>query len=59
MTTTCDSCGVEGETVSEVRRLYITPPAWDTEGKITEAADTERWCLTCIAHYPHQPVEAA
>ncbi len=50
---------MDDETTTEVRRLYITPPAWDTEGKITEAVDTEQWCLTCIAHYPHQPVEAA
>ena len=29
---TCDSCGSEEE-VTEVRRVYVTPESWDTEGK--------------------------
>ncbi len=36
--------------------MYVTPAAWDTEGKVEPAADTEHWCLTCLMHYPHQIV---
>ncbi len=56
MTTgTCDSCG-STEHVTTVRRVYVTPEAWDTEGKVEPSADTERWCDVCRAHYPHQDV---
>lgn len=54
-TGTCDSCGSE-EDVTEVRRVYVTPEDWDTEGKAEPQAGTERWCYACRAHYPHQEV---
>lgn len=53
----CDSCGTDDVTVTEVRRVYVTPGSWDTEAKVSPAADTERWCETCQLHYPHQPPE--
>lgn len=56
--TMCDSCGDEGVQVTEVVRVYVTPEAWDTEGKVTEAEGTEQWCLTCLVHYPHRVVGA-
>ena len=54
-TGTCDSCGRE-EAVTEVRRVYVTPEDWDTEGKVEPQAGTERWCDVCRTHYPHQEV---
>ena len=54
---TCDSCGAENEKVIEVRRVYVTPEAWDTEAKVSPARETERWCGACTLHYPHQTIE--
>ncbi len=55
----CDSCGRDDEPTTEVRRIYITPAAWDTEEKVTKAADTEAWCDVCRTHYPHEGPEIA
>jgi hypothetical protein len=55
---TCDSCGSEAVEVLRVRRAYVTPEAWDTEGKVDIVEDIERWCYPCRTHYPHQEVEA-
>ena len=54
-TGTCDSCG-SIEEVFVVRRVYVTPEDWDTEGKVEPATGTEVWCYTCRVHYPHQEV---
>jgi hypothetical protein len=51
---TCDSCGGEANDLEEVRRVYVTPEAWDTEGKVDVQDGTERWCFACRTHYPHQ-----
>jgi hypothetical protein len=37
-----------------VRRVYVTPEAWDTEGKAEVVDEVERWCFPCRTHYPHQ-----
>ncbi|MEM9611507.1 MAG: hypothetical protein AAF962_06895 [Actinomycetota bacterium] len=55
----CDSCGRDDEPTTEVRRIYITPAAWDTEEKVTKAPDTELWCDVCRTHYPHEGPDAA
>jgi hypothetical protein len=55
----CDSCGRDDEPLTEVRRLYITPESWDTEGRVDAAPDTERWCVVCQSHYPHQEPDLA
>lgn len=52
---TCESCGSEEE-VTAVRRVYVTPESWDTEGKAEPQSETEQWCLVCRTHYPHQEV---
>jgi hypothetical protein len=39
-----------------VRRLYVTPEAWDTPGKVEEG-DLEKWCFVCRTHYSHEVVE--
>ena len=50
----CDSCGSEAEEVVAVHRVYVTPEAWDTEGKVEVQDEVERWCFPCRTHYPHQ-----
>lgn len=52
----CDSCGDGDSTLVEVHRVYVTPAAWDTEGNVRVADETEQWCSTCLVHYPHQVV---
>jgi hypothetical protein len=52
----CESCGRDDEDVLLVRRLYITPEAWDTPGKVEEGGE-ERWCFVCRTHYPHDQLE--
>lgn len=51
----CESCG-DIAALTPVRRVYVTPAAWD-EAPSVRPAEIERWCQTCIAHYPHQAVE--
>ena len=55
-TGTCESCG-SVEELTTVRRVYVTPESWDTEGKVEPQEGTERWCYACTTHYPHQLVE--
>lgn len=55
-TGTCDSCGAEAGDLEEVKRVYVTPEAWDTEGKVEVQPGTETWCFSCRTHYPHQEV---
>jgi hypothetical protein len=52
----CESCGRDDEDVVVVRRLYVTPEAWDTPGKV-EPGDEEKWCFVCRTHYPHEELE--
>jgi hypothetical protein len=52
--TTCDSCGDRVEDLTPVRRQYVTPAAWDTEGKVETVAEVEQWCVVCLLHYPHE-----
>lgn len=40
-----------------VRRVYLTPAAWDREERVEVVADVERWCDVCREHYPHQLVD--
>lgn len=54
-TGTCESCG-SVEEVTTVRRVYVTPESWDTEGKAEPENETEQWCFACTTHYPHQEV---
>lgn len=55
----CDSCGADDDELTAVHRVYVTPEAWDTEGKVEVMPEVERWCYVCRTHYPHQPVDAA
>ena len=56
-TVRCTSCGSEADDVVDVRRVYVTPAAWDTEEKVEVVDEVEHWCFPCRTHYPHQEVE--
>jgi hypothetical protein len=59
----CASCGSPADDTAPVRRVYVTPGAWDL-GADEPAPDTvqvldevEAWCFPCRSQYPHQPLE--
>ena len=52
----CDSCGRDDEPIAPVKRVYLQVGDWDREEQVEVARDTERWCLVCREHYPHQPL---
>jgi hypothetical protein len=54
----CESCGATDEELALVRRVYVTPESWDTDGRV-EVAGLEWWCYVCRTHYPHQDPEPA
>lgn len=54
----CDSCGDDGTAVVAVHRVYVTPEAWDTEGKVEVVDEVERWCFPCRTSYPHEELDA-
>jgi hypothetical protein len=54
---TCESCGDLDVEVVLVRRLYVTPEAWDQAGRV-DAAGVEAWCFVCRTHYPHHELDA-
>ena len=56
MSATCDSCGREGEPLTPVHRVYVTPETWETPGAVRRLDDTEHWCFACLTHYPHERV---
>jgi hypothetical protein len=53
---TCESCGSDDESVVTVRRIYVTPEAWDTAASVA-LADVESWCFVCRTHYPHHELD--
>jgi hypothetical protein len=57
VTSTCDSCGAEESELYAVHRQYVTPAEWDTPGREVTLDEVERWCYSCLTHYPHVLVE--
>jgi hypothetical protein len=55
----CDSCGDDDVAVVRVHRIYVTPEAWDTEGKVEVVDEVERWCFPCRSSYPHEELDPA
>jgi hypothetical protein len=53
---TCESCGRDDEELHAVRRVYVTPDTWETEGSTRTLDEIEQWCFACCTHYPHEPV---
>jgi len=57
VTSSCDSCGAEEDELYAVHRQYVTPAEWDTPGREVTLDEVERWCYSCLTHYPHVLVE--
>jgi hypothetical protein len=57
VTSACDSCGRDGEALTAVHRLYVTPESWETPGSVRRVDDVEHWCYACLTHYPHERVD--
>jgi hypothetical protein len=37
-----------------VRRVYVTPKAWDSPDATARVVDEpELWCVSCMSQYPH------
>lgn len=51
----CDSCAGDATELYAVHRKYVTPAAWDQEPDERVLDDIERWCYSCLTHYPHEP----
>jgi hypothetical protein len=51
--TTCDSCGAAEDELYAVHRQYVTPAEWDAPGREVTLDEVERWCYSCLTHYPH------
>lgn len=53
----CESCAREDEDLILVRRTYVVPESWDTQGSSTTMTEAELWCFSCRSVYPHEVVE--
>ncbi len=49
----CESCGRDDDALTTVRRVWVTPEQWDTQGRL-DLGELESWCSVCMTHYPHQ-----
>jgi len=54
---TCESCGATEDELHAVHRRYVTPAEWDTPGREVTLDEVERWCYSCLTHYPHVLVD--
>ena len=52
----CHSCGGHGDDLQSVRRVYVTPAAWDRDGRVDVVDEPEHWCAACRSQYQHQPL---
>jgi hypothetical protein len=55
---TCASCGRHDEDTTAIYRVYVTPEAWDTPGRVTRLDEVEQWCFACRSSYPHEDASA-
>ena len=62
-TVNCESCGSPAVDTARVRRVYVTPGAWDLDADepaddtVQVVDEVEAWCFPCRSQYPHQPVD--
>jgi hypothetical protein len=54
----CENCAVEDDELVLVRRVYVTPEAWDRPARFDVVETPELWCISCISQYPHEVVAA-
>jgi hypothetical protein len=52
----CENCARDDDELVAVRRVYLTPASWDSEGSETVVEDVEWWCFSCRSQYPHRVV---
>lgn len=52
---TCESCGVEDESLAPVRRTYLAAPDGSRAARTLD--EIERWCVACLTSYPHEPAD--
>lgn len=52
---TCDSCGVEDDALTPVRRKYVGAPDGSSPERLVD--EIERWCVPCRTSYPHEPAD--
>ena len=50
---TCESCGVDDEVLTPVRRKYLAAPDGSSAGRVLD--EIELWCVPCLTSYPHEP----
>ena len=55
--TKCHNCDFEAIELAAVRRVYVTPEAWDTDPSVRVNPEVEWWCVSCITQYPSEPVD--
>ncbi|MGI8796383.1 MAG: hypothetical protein ACR2IR_07395 [Acidimicrobiia bacterium] len=52
----CENCAFPDEELVLVRRVYLTPEAWDRPASARVVEEAELWCVSCRSHYPNEPV---
>ena len=57
MAFTCQSCGGSEDSLTPVRRMYVTPETWESEHKQVVLPDVEQWCFACMTQYPHERLD--
>jgi len=53
----CENCGFPDVDRVRVRRVYVVPASWDSEGSETVVPEPEWWCISCCSQYPNDPAE--
>lgn len=48
----CENCAFADEELVLVRRVYVTPEAWDAPGSHQVVPEPELWCVSCVTQYP-------
>ena len=52
----CENCAVVDDELLLVRRVYVTPEAWDRPASYQVMDPPELWCISCMSQYPHELV---
>jgi hypothetical protein len=52
----CENCAVVDDELVLVRRVYVTPEAWDRPASYQVVDPPELWCISCLSQYPHDLV---
>lgn len=55
---TCESCGADDDRLDPVHRKYVMVGDPDRPATERIMTDVERWCWSCLTHYPHVPADS-